>query len=101
MRVRLVLAGLPRPVPQFPVRLKSGLGAASGRRLAGVPGRCRVRRSSGMTRMAHATWTAAREQADQRAEWLILHATKHRMGRGFPGFVREIRDALIARGWRP
>jgi len=34
-------------------------------------------------------------------EWLIVHATKHRMGRGFAGFVREVRDTLIARGWRP
>ena len=100
MRARLVLAGLPRPVPQYPVRLPSGLvlhpdvAWPEYRVGAEYDGEWHAEdRALDLDRRRGNKLTSN--------EWLIVHATKHRMGRGFPGFVREVRDALIARGWRP
>jgi hypothetical protein len=100
MRARLVMAGLPTPVPQYPVRLKSGrvlhpdvawpeyrVGAEYDGDWHAEEGPMDLDRRRGNMLTSH--------------EWLILRATKHRMGRGFPGFVREVRDTLVARGWRP
>lgn len=35
------------------------------------------------------------------AGWLVFHVTSERMRRDFAGVLREVREALMARGWRP
>ncbi|MEV0426922.1 DUF559 domain-containing protein [Micromonospora sp. NPDC050495] len=100
LRVRLVLAGLPRPVSQHPVRLRSGLILHPD--LAWPEFRVAVEYDG--------QWHADADQLHRdrqrlnqlaAAGWLVLHVTSRRMRRDFPGVVREIRAALIARGWRP
>lgn len=100
LRVRLVLAGLPRPVTQHPVRLRSGLILHPD--LAWPEFRVAVEYDG--------QWHADADQLHRdrqrlnqlvAAGWLVLHVTSRRMRRDFPGVVREVRAALIARGWRP
>jgi len=99
LRVRLVLAGLPRPVAQHPVRLASGLVLHPD--LAWPQFRVAVEYDG--------TWHADADQLHrdrQRlnllvgAGWLVLHVTSRRLHRDFPAVVREVRAALVARGWR-
>lgn len=100
LRVRLVQAGLPVPVPQFPVILPSGLVLHPD---AAWPAYKVAAEYDGV-------WHASAEQLhlDRRrlnqlvtAGWIVLHATSQRVDRDFAGFVREVRAALISRGWRP
>ncbi|MFJ8581952.1 endonuclease domain-containing protein [Micromonospora sp. NPDC093277] len=100
LRVRLVLAGLPRPLVQHPVRLLSGLVLHPD--LAWPEFRVAVEYDG--------HWHAEPDQLhrDRRrlnqlvtAGWLVLHVTSHRLHREFPAVVREVRTALTSRGWRP
>ncbi|MFF3851995.1 hypothetical protein [Micromonospora sp. NPDC002575] len=100
LRLRLVLAGLPRPVTQHPVRLTSGLVLHPD--LAWPAFRVAVEYDG--------HWHADAEQLHrdrQRlnqlvgAGWVVLHVTSRRLHRDFPGVAREVRAALVARGWRP
>ena len=100
LRVRLVLAGLPMPVPQYPVVLSSGLVLHPD---AAWPEYKVAAEYDGV-------WHGQDDQLhlDRRrlnllvaAGWLVFHATSRRMQRDFRGFVREVRDGLISRGWRP
>ncbi|MER7891811.1 DUF559 domain-containing protein [Micromonospora sp. NPDC094482] len=100
LRVRLVLAGLPRPVVQHPVRLPAGLVLHPD--LAWPEYRVAVEYDG--------QWHADPERlhTDRRrlnqlvaAGWLVLHVTSRRMHQDFPGVLREVRAALSARGWRP
>ncbi|MFI7432768.1 hypothetical protein [Micromonospora haikouensis] len=99
LRMRLVLAGLPRPVTQHPVRLASGLVLHPD--LAWPAFRVAVEYDG--------HWHADAEQLHrdrQRlnhlvgAGWVVLHVTSRRLHRDFPAVVREVRAALVARGWR-
>ncbi|SCG77706.1 Transcriptional regulator, AbiEi antitoxin, Type IV TA system [Micromonospora echinaurantiaca] len=99
LRVRLVLAGLPRPVVQHPVRLPNGLVLHPD--LAWPECRAAVEYDG--------HWHADADQlhADRRrlnqlvsAGWLVLHVTSRRLHRDFPGVLREVRSALAARGRR-
>ncbi|MEO3779140.1 hypothetical protein ABGB16_20285 [Micromonospora sp. B11E3] len=99
LRVRLVLAGLPRPVTQHPVRLASGLVLHPD--LAWPGFRVAVEYDG--------HWHADADQLHrdrQRlnhlvgAGWVVLHATSRRLHQDFPALVREVRAALVARGWR-
>lgn len=99
LRMRLVLAGLPRPVTQHPVRLASGLLLHPD--LAWPAFRVAVEYDG--------HWHADAEQLHrdrQRlnhlvgAGWVVLHVTSRRLHRDFPAVVREVRAALVARGWR-
>ncbi|MEV6693339.1 hypothetical protein AB0M35_17900 [Micromonospora sp. NPDC051196] len=99
LRVRLILAGLPRPVTQHPVRL------ASGRVLH--PDLCWPEYRVAVEYDGH--WHSDPDQLHldrQRlnqlvaAGWRVLHVTSRRLHRDFPGLVREIRTALAAAGWR-
>lgn len=114
LRMRLVLAGLPRPVARFPVRLPTGPfqpGLAwPGYRVAVEydgpwrrdldlprrprpgPDRPHVPRPDPLSRPRLDRFVAA--------GWLVLHVTDRRMAEDFPGVVREVRAALRARGWR-
>jgi hypothetical protein len=100
LRVRLVLAGLPTPIPQYPVRLPSGLLLHPD--LAWPEFKVAAEYDG--------QWHADAEQLHldrQRlnqlvsAGWIVLHVTGRRLGRDFRGIQREIRDALLSRGWRP
>ncbi|AXH89546.1 hypothetical protein ACFWDZ_00590 [Micromonospora aurantiaca] len=100
LRVRLVLAGLPRPVAQYPVRVPTDLILHPD--LAWPEFRVAVEYDG--------QWhsDADRMHLDRRrlnqlvsAGWLVLHVTGRRLRKEFPALVREIRAALVARGWRP
>lgn len=97
LRVRLVLAGLPRPVAQYPVRVPTGLILHPD--LAWPEFRVAVEYDG--------QWhsDADRMHLDRRrlnqlvaAGWLVLHVTGRRLRKEFPALVREIRAALVARG---
>lgn len=99
LRVRLVLAGLPRPVPQYPIRLPSGLLHPD---LAWPDFKVAVEYDG--------QWHADADQLhlDRRrlnrlvsAGWIVLHVTSRRLAHDFGGIQREIREALWSRGWRP
>lgn len=99
LRVRLVLAGLPTPVPQCPVRVDSGLVLHPD---FGWPEFKVALEYDGQ-------WHAGTEQLrlDRRrlnlllsAGWIVLHATSDRVSRDLTGLLREIEKALRSRGWR-
>ena len=100
LRVRLVLAGLPRPVAQCPVRVSSSLvlhpdlGWPNWRVAVEYDGQW------------HAD--AGQLHRDRRrlnrlvaAGWAVLHVTGRRMHTDFAGIVGEVRTTLAERGWRP
>ncbi|MEV0001258.1 hypothetical protein AB0H28_03085 [Micromonospora sp. NPDC050980] len=100
LRVRLVFAGLPRPVAQHPVRVSTGLVLHPD--LAWPEFRVAVEYD------AQSPADPDRMHLDRRrlnqfveAGWLVLHVTGRRLRQEFPALVREIRAALVARGWRP
>jgi hypothetical protein len=97
LRVRLILRGLPPPVPQHPVTVRSG----------------RVLHPD----LAWPEYQVALEYEGARhaepdrlhldryrlnalvdAGWLVLHATSRHLGAGFPGLVADVRRALRSRG---
>ncbi|WP_433648756.1 hypothetical protein ACQP2C_17285 [Micromonospora zamorensis] len=99
LRVRLVLGGLPRPVVQHPVRLASGVVLHPD--LAWPEYRVAVEYDG--------KWHSDADQLhrDRRrlnllvgAGWLVLHVTSRRLHAEFPAVLREVRDALVSRGWR-
>lgn len=105
LRVGLVLAGLPRPVTQHPVRGASGLVLRPD--LAWPSFRVAIE--------CDGHWHAdagqphgigqphgVRQRLDHLAGagWIVLHVTSRRLHRDLPGVVREVRAALVARGWR-
>ncbi|MBQ1029437.1 hypothetical protein KBX26_05370 [Micromonospora sp. C97] len=100
LRVRLVLGGLPRPAVQHPIRLPVGVVLHPD--LAWPQYRVAVEYDG--------TWHSDAEQLhrDRRrlnqlvaAGWLVLHVTSRRLYGDFPAVLREVRDALVSRGWRP
>lgn len=100
LRVRFVLAGLPRPVAQLPVRLPSGVVLHPD--LAWEQWQVAVEYDG--------HWHADAEQLhrDRRrlnqlvtAGWTVLHVTSRRLHNDFPAILREVRAALTAKGWRP
>ncbi|MFE0592690.1 endonuclease domain-containing protein [Micromonospora echinospora] len=99
LRVRLVLAGLPRPVTQHPVRVSSGLVLHPD--LAWPEFRVAVEYDG--------RWHADPEQLHRDrhrlnqlvgAGWLVLHVTSRRLRHDFAALLLEIRAALVSRGWR-
>jgi len=97
LRVRFIRAGLPRPVTQFPITLRSGLVVHPD--LAWPEYRVAVEYDG--------TWHDSPDQFhfDRRrlnqlvAEgWIVLHVTSRRM-RELPAVVDEVRRALRSRGW--
>lgn len=96
LRVRLVLAGVPRPVPQYVIPLPNGR-------------TYRVDLAWPEYRVAieyDGQWHGSPEQfhADRRrlnqlvaAGWIVLHVTSQRLHRDFAGVLREVRAALRTR----
>jgi very-short-patch-repair endonuclease len=100
LRVRLILAGLPRPVAQHPVRCSSGVLLHPD--LAWPQFKVAVEYDG--------QWHGDPDQLhhDRRrinklvsAGWIVLHVTSRRLANDFPGVVYEVRAALTSRGWRP
>jgi hypothetical protein len=116
LRVRLVLGGLPRPVPQCPVRVAAGrvlrvdLGWAEYQVAVEYDGRWPAdpdrwpgdrtgeRRPAGGS-VELGQLDRRRLNQLQAAGWIVVHATGARMGRAFPGLMSELREALRTRGW--
>ncbi|MET8231069.1 hypothetical protein ABZS77_10375 [Micromonospora sp. NPDC005298] len=99
LRVRLVLGGLPRPVTRHPIRVADGLVLHPD--LAWPEFRVAV----GYDGRRHSD--PERPHRDRRrpdllagAGWLVLHVTSRRLHDDFPAVFREVRAALITRGWR-
>ncbi|WP_433264846.1 endonuclease domain-containing protein [Micromonospora vinacea] len=99
LRVRLVLGGLPRPAVQHPVRLPTSVVLHPD--LAWPQYRVAVEYDG--------KWHSDPDQLhrDRRrlnqlvaAGWLVLHVTSRRLHGEFPAVLREVRDALVSRGWR-
>jgi hypothetical protein len=99
LRVRLVLSGLPRPVPQHPVVLPDG--SVYHPDLSWPDYRVAVEYDG--------QWHDDPDQfhRDRRrlnrlvaAGWIILHVTSRRLHHEFHSILRETKDALRTRGWR-
>jgi hypothetical protein len=100
LRVRLMLAGLPRPVTQCPVQVSPAL------ILHPDLGWPRWRVAVEYDGEWHAD--VAQFHHDRRrlnrlvtAGWIVLHVTARRLRVDFPAVLTEIKTALLARGWRP
>jgi hypothetical protein len=100
LRVRLVLAGLPRPAAQHPVRLPRGLLLHPD--LAWPEFKVAVEYDG--------HWHADADQLHHDRQrlnalvstgWIVLHVTSRRLAHDFAGVLREVRAALVSRGWRP
>jgi very-short-patch-repair endonuclease len=100
LRVRLMQAGLPRPVTQLPVRvspslvLHPDLGWPEWQVAMEYDGR----------------WHGDPDQLhhDRRrlnhlvaAGWAVLHVTSTQLRQNFPQLIQELHKTLYARGWRP
>jgi len=99
LRVGLVLAGLPPPVPQHPIRLPSGLTLHPD--LAWPEYKVAVEYDGHWHGApAHLSLDRRRLNELQAAGWLVLHVTSDRLYRDFPALARQIKDALTSRGWK-
>ncbi|WBB55373.1 hypothetical protein [Verrucosispora sp. WMMD573] len=99
LRIRLVLAGLPRPVVQHPVQASGGLILHPD--LAWPAFRVAVE-YDGHWHSDHEQLHRDRQRLNRLvgAGWLVLHVTSRRLHQDFPAIVREVRAALLDRGWR-
>lgn len=99
LRVRLILAGLPAPVPQWPVRLRSGL--VLHLELAWPEFKVAVVHDG--QRHDDAGYLHRERSLNQLAAdgWLVLQVTGRRLSRDFRAVLREVCAALMCRGWRP
>lgn len=100
IRVRLVMAGIPKPVPQLPITVAGGLTLHPD--LAWEEYRVALEYDG--------AWHASHEQLhrDRKrlnllvgAGWIVLHVTSQRLRTDMTGIVAEVRAALTSRGWRP
>ncbi len=99
VRVRLVLHGLPPPVPQHPVRVRSGRLLHPD--LAWPEYRVAVEYDGAYhsdPEQMHVDRRRLNELVD--AGWIVLHVTSRRLRSDFAGVVREVREALRSRGAR-
>jgi very-short-patch-repair endonuclease len=100
LRVRLVMGGLPRPVTQHPVAVPSGLVLHPD--LAWPSYKVAVEYDgSWHADSDHLHLDRQRLNHLVGAGWLVLHVTSGRLRNDFPGVLREVRSALVSRGWRP
>lgn len=99
LRVRLVLAGVPRPVCQYEVALPSGVALHPD--LAWPEFKVALE-YDGAYHAEPDRLHLDRRRLNQLATagWIVLHATSLRLRTDFGGIVREVRAALVSRGWR-
>ena len=120
LRVRLVLAGLPRPAVRPPVRATSGLVLrpdlawpvhrvavvhTEPPTAAGLLAQTETEAASRTAVGRGARAAAAVGHFDRVAQlvgagWLVLPVTDRRLRQDFPAVLREVQAALTARGWR-
>jgi very-short-patch-repair endonuclease len=99
LRVRLLLAGLPRPVTQFPIQVRGG--GVFHPDLAWPEYKVAVEYDGAW----HATFDQTSRDHRRRNRllnegWIVIHVTGDRMRDDFDGVLAEIRVALRSRGWR-
>lgn len=97
LRVRLVLRGIPPPVPQYAVTVRSGRVLHPD--LAWPAFRVALEYDGGYHAepdRIHLDRRRLNELVD--AGWVVLHATSRRLHRDFEGLLREVREALRSRG---
>jgi hypothetical protein len=99
LRVRAVLAGLPRPEAQFPVPVR---GRVLHPDLAWPRFRVAVEYDGEWHDNPNQFHFDRQRLNLLVAEgWIVLHVTSRRMRADLPGLLTEIRQALHSRGWRP
>ncbi|MEU6078062.1 hypothetical protein [Micromonospora sp. NPDC047074] len=97
LRVRLVLAGLPRPAARHPIRVAAGLVLHAD--LAWPAFRVAVAHDGQQAEAGGGDLDRIARLVG--AGWLVLPVTGRRLRHDFPGVLREARAALAGRGWRP
>ncbi len=97
LRVRLILAGLPRPAAQFEIRLPNGWTYHPD---LSWPDFQVALEYDGVWHADAAQLHRDRRRLNQLvgAGWLVLHVTSERLRSEFPEIVREVRAALASRG---
>lgn len=107
LRIRLVTAGLPRPVARHPVRLPTGrvvhpeLAWPALRVAVEIEGTCPGGRSRCHDDIDPDLVRRYTRQQLTTAGWTVLPVTVHQMRRDFTDFVTSLRLALLDRGWQP
>ena len=98
MRVKLIRAGFPRPVPQLPIPVGGGLALHPD--LAWEDYRVALEYEG--------DYHAGAEQLERDRSrlnllvsrgWIVLHATRRHLSRDFPELCRQVERALRSRGW--
>jgi hypothetical protein len=99
LRVRFVLAGLPRPVTQYRIILPNGATVYPDITWP------RYRVAAEYDGLWHGD--ADQFHRDRRrlnqlvtADWIVLHVTAQRLYKDFDGVLQEVKAALRSRGWR-
>jgi hypothetical protein len=107
LRIRLVTAGLPRPVARHPVELGDGrvlhpeLAWPRFQVAVEIDSRCTGERCRCLDDVdPELTRHHSRRQMTA-IGWTVLPVTPHQMRRDFADFVTSVRLALLDRGWRP
>ncbi|MBB5870268.1 hypothetical protein F4553_003647 [Allocatelliglobosispora scoriae] len=100
LRVRLVLADLPKPTPQLAVRVADGIVLHPD--LAWAEYKVAIEYDG--------EWHDETDQFHRDRQrlnllvadgWIVLHVTKRQLTADFPRLVRQVKAALRSRGWRP
>ncbi|BCB80282.1 hypothetical protein GCM10022251_05540 [Phytohabitans flavus] len=107
LRVRLVTAGLPRPIPRHPVELATGRVTHPGlawpefQVAVEIEGTCPGGRTRCLDDIDPDLMRSNGRQQLVTAGWTVLPLTPHQMRRDFTDFVTSLRLALLDRGWQP
>lgn len=107
LRIRLVTAGLPRPVARHPVELPTGqvlhpeLAWPEFQVAVEIEGRCPGERSRCLDDVDPERSHGHSRREMVAAGWTVLPVTVHQMRRDFTDFVTLLRLALLDRGWQP
>jgi hypothetical protein len=98
IRVRLIRAGLPRPEPQYPISLPGGITLHPD--LAWPKFRVALEYDGAYhADPSHLELDRRRLNLLVGAGWVVLHATRQHLGRGFAQLARQVEAALRSAGW--
>jgi hypothetical protein len=107
LRIRLVTAGLPRPIARHPVELATGrvlhpeLAWPEFQVAVEIDGSCPGERSRCLDGIDPELMRHHGRQQMVATGWTVLPVTLHQMRRDFTDFVTSVRLALLDRGWQP
>jgi hypothetical protein len=107
LRIRLVTAGLPRPVARHPVELATGrvlhpeVAWPEFQVAVELDGLCPGERSRCLDDIDPDLLRRYSRRQLAAAGWIVLPVTIHQMRRDFTDFVTAVRQALLGRGWQP